>query len=180
MSSYIHTYSGKKFYPLDPRIEDIDINDIAHALSLMTRANGHYKYFYSVGQHSINCYREAVARGYSRDVQLACLLHDGSEAYLSDITRPVKGHLDKYKLIEKNLQDIIYKKYLNRVLNDEEKYIVKLIDDCILHFEFIELMGIRRDEGEYEKYSDPDLRERKFKEVQDEFLDIFNSFNINL
>lgn len=59
MSNYILTYSKIKFYPLEPVIYNINIKDIAHALSLMTRANGHFEYFYSVGQHSINCYREA-------------------------------------------------------------------------------------------------------------------------
>ena len=56
MKDYIHTYSGKKFCPLDPKIEDIDINDISHALSLMTRANGHYKYFYYIFVKYFLCY----------------------------------------------------------------------------------------------------------------------------
>ena len=83
--------------PLCPKQEEIRIEDIAHAQSLMTRANGHFPEFYSVGQHSIACAREAIARNYSSRVVLACLLHDGSEAYLSDITRPVKGELSEYR-----------------------------------------------------------------------------------
>ena len=146
MKDYIHTYSGKKFCPLDPKIEDIDINDISHALSLMTRANGHYKYFYSVAQHSINCYKEAVARNYSKKVQLACLLHDASEAYISDITRPVKKNLSEYRVIEKNIQDKIYRKFLGEDLNENEIKFIGDIDDCILHFEFIELMGVTRED----------------------------------
>ncbi len=59
MSDHILTYSKTKFYPLEPVREDIKIEDIAHALSLMTRANGHFKHFYSVAQHSISCCREA-------------------------------------------------------------------------------------------------------------------------
>ena len=50
---WIQTYSGKKFYPLDPRPEDIDIRDIAHALSLNCRFNGHCRCFYSVAEHSV-------------------------------------------------------------------------------------------------------------------------------
>ena len=73
--SYILTYTKTEFYPLEPKIEDINITDISHALSLLCRANGHFKHFYSVGLHSINCAYEAMARGYSNNVILGCLLH---------------------------------------------------------------------------------------------------------
>lgn len=105
--SDITTFSGEKFNPLNPDVEKIKIGDIAHALSMLCRANGHFKSFYSVAQHSINCANEAKARGYSLRVQLACLLHDASEAYLSDITRPVKEKFTQYHEFEKNLQNVI-------------------------------------------------------------------------
>lgn len=44
MSDYILTYSKIKFYPMNPIIYDINVQ----ALSWMTGANGHFKYFYSV------------------------------------------------------------------------------------------------------------------------------------
>ena len=97
----IKTYTGIMFDPLNPNADLINIADIAHALSMLCRANGHFKSFYSVGQHSINCMNEARTRNYSQRVQLACLLHDASEAYLSDITRPVKAELPRYREIEK-------------------------------------------------------------------------------
>ena len=62
--SYITTVSGIHFYPLDPNPNDIDIKDIAHSLSLICRANGHFKYFYSVAQHCIACAREAIERDF--------------------------------------------------------------------------------------------------------------------
>ena len=93
--SEILTFTGKMFDPIHPDPALIDIRDIAHALSCLARANGHFPTFYSVGQHCLNCAREAIARGYSRRVQLACLLHDASEAYLSDVTRPVKAELPR-------------------------------------------------------------------------------------
>jgi 5'-deoxynucleotidase YfbR-like HD superfamily hydrolase len=111
--SCIKTYTGVMFDPLYPESELIDILDIAHALSMLCRANGHFRSFYSVGQHCINCAMEAKARGYSERVQLACLLHDASEAYLSDVTRPVKHELPKYLEIEKPLQESIWQKYLS-------------------------------------------------------------------
>ena len=54
----------------------------------------------------------AQAEGRSSREVLACLLHDASEAYLSDITRPVKGCLPEYRRIEQVLQEMIYEKYL--------------------------------------------------------------------
>ena len=101
---------SRQVYPVKPVIEDIHIEDIAHALSLMTRANGHFRR-YSVAQHSLNCYREANGRGCSERIQLGCLLHDASESYLSDITRPVKLHLPDYVAIEENLQNMIYDRF---------------------------------------------------------------------
>ena len=79
------TCSKKMFDPVHPNAALIDINDIAHALSMLCRANGHFHTFHSVGQHSINCAREAAARGYSRRVQLACLLHDASECCIPEL-----------------------------------------------------------------------------------------------
>jgi hypothetical protein len=93
---FIITFSKQKFSPLQAKAEEIDIIDIAHALSLLCRANGHIRHFYSVAQHSLNCAMEAKARGLSEEIQLACLLHDASEAYISDITRPIKRSLPQY------------------------------------------------------------------------------------
>ena len=63
--AYITTIGGRRFDPVDPAQEDIDITDIAHSLSLICRANGHFREFFSVARHCINCAREAEARGYS-------------------------------------------------------------------------------------------------------------------
>ena len=117
MQKFILTYTKIKFYPLQPVMADIKIEDIAHALSLMTRANGHFKHFYSVAQHSLACCKEAEKRGYSYRVQLGCLLHDASESYISDITRPVKQQMQEYYLIEDKLQRCIYERYRLEDLN---------------------------------------------------------------
>ena len=69
--SVMNTFSGKKFDPMHMNSEDVSLEDLAHALSLLCRGGGHLKYFYSVGQHSINCMKEARARGWSKRVQLA-------------------------------------------------------------------------------------------------------------
>lgn len=139
--SHITTFTGIQMDPSHPKSDEICIEDIAHALSLMTRANGHFKTFYSVAQHCIGCANEAKARGYSEKVQLACLLHDASEAYISDITRPVKAFLPEYKKIENTLQNLIWNKWLPEPLSEEEYKAVFAIDDAMLYHEFLYFMG---------------------------------------
>ena len=171
--SCIKTYSGVMFDPLDPDPQLIHIVDIAHALSMLCRANGHFKTFYSVGQHCINCVREAEARGHSPLLQLACLLHDGSEAYLSDVTRPVKHELPKYLEIEEPLQEAIWRKYLGRGLTEGENRQVFAIDDEVLYHEFLELMDTPLSPEVPELKSEPVFDFAGFRETEEEFLRLF-------
>lgn len=170
---YIRTHSGVKFYPMDPDPIGILIEDIAHALPLLCRANGHFPHFYSVAQHSINCAREAMARGESDRVHLACLLHDGSEAYLSDVTRPVKEYLPLYVECETVLQDMIYKKFLGSTLSERESKLVEEIDDAILHFEFKHMTGELIFDPEPTVLSNPFLEFADVEKVRSGFRTMF-------
>ena len=174
--AFIRTYTGIRINPLEPDNNRIDIKDIAHALSLLCRANGHFKTFYSVGQHSINCMMEAKARGYSKKVQFACLLHDASEAYLSDVTRPVKAEMPQYRAIEKPLQDIIWSKYLGEPLTEDEFEQVRDIDDAILYCEFIYFMNEAIYEKQPELKSSPIFEFQAFEKVENTFIEIFNLY----
>ena len=171
--SEILTYTKKMVDPLHPNVELIDIEDIAHSLSMLCRANGHFKTFYSVSQHSINCMKEAVARGYSERIQLACLLHDASEAYLADVTRPVKAELPKYKEIEAPLQETIWNKWLGEPLSEEERKQVFTIDDAILAHEFVHLMETPLVEQTPEVFSSPEFAFTGFTQCEHEFLRLF-------
>jgi len=175
MSDHITTFSGIKFTPVTPDPAHININDIAHSLSLMCRGNGHIIHFYSVAQHCINCAKEAMARNFSRKVQLACLLHDASEAYLSDITRPVKKYLPIYVEIEENLQNIIYSHFFGSLLTAEECQQVKQIDDDMLVNEFKDLMKREVFDCQIAIVSKPNLEFINFADVEKEFLQIFNN-----
>lgn len=83
---WIQTFSGRRVSLVDPQPDDIHFEDIAHALAMQCRFNGHSKLFYSVAQHSIH-----VSRLCDRQHALVGLLHDATEAYIGDIVRPLKG-----------------------------------------------------------------------------------------
>jgi hypothetical protein len=82
---WMTTFTGKRFYPLDPKPEDVTIEDIAHALAYTCRWHGHTTRYYSVAQHCVFT-SSAADRPYRR----AMLLHDAAEAYLGDLARPIK------------------------------------------------------------------------------------------
>ena len=159
--SYITTVTGIHFYPLNPN----------------PKANGHFRHFYSVAQHCIACAEEAIERGYSPEVILGCLLHDASEAYLCDVTRPVKKHIPQYLQAEEKLQEVIWKRFIGRELTDAEKKLIFEIDDDILSMEFHLLMpedlneDYRKLQGSYTcEYQDP--QEVKSRFIQMATLDI--------
>ena len=167
---HITTFTGEDFTPLAPDINQIHIKDIAHALSLMCRANGHFVHFFSVAQHSINCANEAKARGFSEKIQLACLLHDANEAYISDLTRPVKKHFPEYIEMEKRLQNAIYNKFLDSPLSDEEHGHVKQVDDDMLVYEFNALMKKKVFPHSPKMSGNPSLEFTAFPDAENEFI----------
>lgn len=111
MSEYITTHTGNHFESMNPNLELICIEDIAHALSLMCRGNGHVKTFWSVGQHCICCAKEAAERGLPARMVLACLFQDASESYMSDVPRPFKKEIPFYQEQEEKLLTMIYEKW---------------------------------------------------------------------
>ena len=171
--SAIMTHRKIMFDPFSPRAEDIHIADIAHSLSLLCRANGHFPHFYSVGQHSVLCMKEAEARGYSRRVQLGALLHDAGEAYLSDVTRPIKPLLPVYLEAEKTLQGMIFDKWIAPALTEEEMELIREIDDAILHYEFLKMMGHAIYDPAPSLASDPNFDFVMFDEIERAFLQGF-------
>ena len=170
MKNTMTTFTGRHFDPMQIRTEDICIEDIAHALSLMCRGGGHLKYFYSVAQHSLNCSAEAKARGWSGKLHLACLLHDASEAYISDIIRPVKANLTGYLEIESRIMEKILEKFNLSDLTEEERRMWKQIDDEMLYYELKNLMSGEEDLAAPELCALPDISERNWQSVETDFL----------
>ncbi len=173
--SYITTFTGKHFDPLCIKEADIDLMDIFHALSLLCRGNGHVSYFFSVGQHSLNCAWEARARGYSSNVQLACLLHDASEAYMSDVPRPIKAKMKEYQNIEDDVLQSIWDTFLERPLTDEEYRQVFDIDDDMLAYEFYKLMPENLTDRYLDLVSVPDVSYKNPVEVKEAMFQMYKT-----
>ncbi len=98
----IRTFTGIYINPFDATPEQINIQDIAHALANIPRFGGHPKRFLSVAEHCLYCYAWAPDA-----FKLEALLHDASEAYLLDIPRPIKNRLPGYKEAEERLMGVI-------------------------------------------------------------------------
>lgn len=125
-------YSGKQLDPMDPRTCDIDIVDIAHALSQLCRFAGHTKHFYSVAQHSINL-------SFVVEPKHApwALLHDAAEAYMGDLPRPVKVECPHFVTMEERLLRCIARKF---ELPLQMPSAVKRMDTALMHKEASVLM----------------------------------------
>ncbi|MFO0474191.1 MAG: phosphohydrolase [Alphaproteobacteria bacterium] len=132
---WIQTYTGLAMYPLDPRPEEVDLVDIARALSNLCRFTGHTRKFYSVAEHSVHCSRIVPP-----EHALWALLHDASEAYISDVSRPLKNQdaFGAYREAETRLQAAICAKFGLPNVQPEE---VKKADAIMLAIEAADLMA---------------------------------------
>ena len=108
MDAWVNTYTGKKFSFVNPRPEDICIEDIAHHLSNICRFNGAVREFYSVAQHSI-----LVCNHVNEKNKAWGLLHDAAEAYISDLPSPIKqlSGMYNYRIIENAILECVAERF---------------------------------------------------------------------
>jgi uncharacterized protein len=97
--------SGALFDFLDPWSSNFTIEDIAHGLSNICRYAGQCRKFYSVAEHSIHV--SYVAQGF----EYPALMHDATEAFLGDITRPLKQLVPEFKRIETGVERAIFSRF---------------------------------------------------------------------
>lgn len=140
-TDFVLTYSGLKFYPLDPKPEQVCIEDIAHALSMLNRFTCHSLIPFSVAQHAIEVMKIVRSQGYDPYWCLIALHHDSSEYIANDISTPIKKQLPEYKQIEERIQDVIYQAFgLPIPDKDDYKKIIKNADNIMVINEMKKLM----------------------------------------
>lgn len=134
------TFTGKNFDPYYVTEKDISSMDIAHALSQICLLNGHLRSFYSLAQHSIALVNEAKSRNYGPRVCLICLLGNAYLAYLPDIPLSLRARLDKYDLMQRQIQETIYDKFNLTEISPEEKKLYEDLDKDVMDNELCALM----------------------------------------
>ena len=136
---WILTWTGQEVNPFNMTVDQIDIRDIARALSMQCRYNGHISDFYSVAEHSILISYALERDEYSLNTQKHGLLHDASEAYIGDIPTPIKAQLSTVKLCENEIHKLVAEKfniedspivheYDKRIISDERSAFIPLAE----------------------------------------------------
>lgn len=102
----VFTYSGQSLDILNLRPEQVHLYDIAHSLANQCRYNGATEVFYSVAEHSVHISRHLPYRH-----ALTGLLHDAAEAYVGDLSVPLKKLLPTFERYERDVWRVIAERY---------------------------------------------------------------------
>ena len=123
--TWIQTVTDERFDLLEPKPEQVNVIVIAHALSRTCRFGGHVRQFYSVAQHSV-----LVSQRVPEPYRLHALLHDAAEAYIGDVTRPVKQVVNaisrnEFRAFEERIEGAIWKRFGIQWTEDAERTVAE-------------------------------------------------------
>ena len=134
MSPWMQTASGRRFHFLQCTAGEIDIDDIAHALSNICRFNGHCRKFYSVAEHSIY-----VSQFVSSHLALDGLLHDAAEAYIGDVIHPQKDYIRDFRIIEDRIMVMVAARF-GLIHEFHKRHAIKQVDRKLCYTEGSQIM----------------------------------------
>ena len=169
----IMLHSGSWLDLLAPHINDFTIEDIAHGLALQCRYAGQCRDFYSVAEHSM------LVCDLVQEDPLAALLHDAAEAFLGDVTRPLKQMLPDYRRIEAEMQKAIFERF---EVDPQSNSAIKKADLRVLAAEQSQVMPIGTDEWAHRDGIEPAPVKVRFlapREAKAEFLQRFETLRKN-
>ncbi len=144
------TYTGAKFYLMDPKPEEVVMEDVLHSLAYQCRYTGHCLRWYSVAEHCclIADYVRDVLHGSPRD-QFNALMHDAPEYITGDISRPMKYGIPGLKPSLAHIDKVVYKAL---GVTDPEPRWLKEIDARIIVDERTQNMVDSGNEWNHDKF----------------------------
>lgn len=169
---WIRTYTGGKVYFFEPEKSEINIMDVAHALSLLCRFNGAVVEPYNVAHHSCIVACEVYRETESKSLALSALLHDASEAFISDIPSPFKAHFPGFKEIEIKMEEWLSKRFR---FEYPFKPIIKKHDLKALSTEMRDLMNICDSHNLPEPYLEK-INPLGWRRSREFFLELYKMF----
>ncbi len=171
---FIGTYTGKELTFLDPKEDQICLEDITNNLSKICRFAGNVSRFYSVAEHSVILAEKVLSEGGDAQEALGALFHDATEAYLCDVARPIKKHLGDYLQIEQGLQDVIFNKFFIAPISDR----VREWDINIVADEAVELFQSIPDWVKYYEPLGVEITGWSCDKAEIEFMKMFNRLRL--
>lgn len=155
VTPWIQTWTGTRFYTLEPNKHEIFIEDIAHSNGFLCRYVGHVSQFYSVAEHEAHIANYLYRVYRSHALAIGGLLHDSPETYMGDLTKPVKIKIPKFAEVEEKIWQLIKEKFCPWITVEDER-LIKDADQRSLYTEAQALLRHQTD-GWHLKYGPPGL-----------------------
>jgi uncharacterized protein len=168
----IIVHSGRMFNYSNLDSNVIDIEEIAHHLSIENRFGGATIFPYSVAQHSV-----IVAKNLPPKYQMLGLLHDAHEAYCKDVNPAIKNKVQSWQEFEDEVQDFVLKGFGYDFFELARAKIVKVMDFRALMTEKRDLLLPCQEKWDdywlqFQPFDEP-IEEKNWKVAKREFLEMF-------